>query len=281
MTPRATPRRHLALLAASLLFLSACATTARAPGQRLDPWENWNRKVFNFNESLDRNVLKPVATVYHNVLPDWLRNSVGNVFSNVADGWSFVNNVLQGKPEPGLRDLVRFNVNTFFGLGGIIDIASDLGIDHQYEDFGQTLGVWGFGAGAYVVWPLLGPSSVRDSVGLPLDRLATPAVVFNSFGTQIAITSLELINKRSDLLQASALLDEIALDKYTFVRDAYLARRRSMVYDGNPPDQPDPSAPPTPEGSATDAATPLAPAPAPAASGASAPEPAASAASAP
>jgi len=236
MTRRASSRWRTAVLACSVLLLSACATTSKSPGGKLDPWEKWNRKVFNFNESLDVNVLKPVATGYKKVVPEVVRNGVTNVFSNVSDGWSFVNNVLQGKFEPGLRDLVRFNVNTFFGLAGIVDIASDLGIEHQGEDFGQTLGVWGFGAGAYIVWPLLGPSSVRDSVALPLDRMATPAVVFNDYGTYLGITTLQIVNTRANLLNASKLLDEIALDKYTFVRDAYLARRRSLVYDGDPPD---------------------------------------------
>jgi phospholipid-binding lipoprotein MlaA len=149
---------------------------------------------------------------------------------------------------------------------GIIDVAGDYGLEHHYEDFGQTLGRWGFGAGAYVVWPVLGPSSVRDSIALPADRwLASPAVLLNGGSLKLSIAALNLINTRANLLGASQLLDDIALDKYSFVRDAYLQRRRSLVYDGDAPEPPDAAEPV--EGAAS------APrAPAPAASGASAPQ---------
>jgi phospholipid-binding lipoprotein MlaA len=242
--------RALPLLA-GLALAAGCATAPHAtPGDRLDPWENWNRKVFAFNEGLDEKVLKPTATTYKKILPEFVRDGVGNFFSNVADGWSAINNVLQAKFEPALRDTVRFTFNSVFGVFGVIDIASSFGIDHQYEDFGQTLGRWGFGAGAYVVWPLLGPSSVRDSVALPLDRAASPTLFVDDFGAQAGLVTLQIINTRAELLGASRVLDEIALDKYTFVRDAYLARRRSLVYDGEPPEEPGESAPPAPAASA-------------------------------
>ena len=242
-----------AVLVGVLLLSAGCASVGPAhggSGQRLDPWENWNRKVFSFNESLDENVLKPVATAYSNVVPEPVRRGVDNVFGNFADAWSAVNNFLQGKVENGLRDVMRVGTNTFFGLGGVIDIASEMGLDHQYEDFGQTLGTWGFASGPYVVWPLLGSSTVRDSFGLPLDNAASPASVVNDGGSRYGITTLRVINTRAKLLGASRVLDDIALDKYTFVRDAYLQRRRSLVFDGDAPpqDAPEPepaaSAPP-------------------------------------
>jgi phospholipid-binding lipoprotein MlaA len=241
-------RGAVALLLGMLLALGGCATieTARGgPGQRLDPWENWNRKVFSFNESLDENVLKPVATGYAKVVPQFVRRSVDNFFGNIADAWSAINNVLQAKPEPAMQDVVRVTTNTVFGFFGVLDIASEFGLEHHYEDFGQTLGRWGFGPGAYVVWPLLGPSSVRDSAALPADRwFASPAVFINEGRWQGGLTVLQVVNTRANLLGASQVLDDIALDKYTFLRDAYLQRRRSLVYDGDVPDAPDaPDAP--------------------------------------
>lgn len=252
---------HAGLLGTALA-LGGCASVtstvtdtvkaARAgPGQRLDPWENWNRKVFSFNERLDEIALKPVATAYSKVVPQFVRRSVDNFFNNAADAWSMVNNVLQAKPEPAFQDLVRFTTNSVLGFGGLLDIASEFGLEHHYEDLGQTLGRWGFGAGAYVVWPLLGPSSVRDSAALPADRwFASPALVIQDGRWQLGITALQVINTRANLLGASKVIDDIALDKYTFIRDAYLQRRRSLVFDGDAPDAPadatDPAAPAVP-----------------------------------
>lgn len=244
-TPLPGHRSRLAALIATVCLLSAlggCATiqTARGgPGQRLDPWENFNRKVFAFNEELDRLVLKPVATAYSKVVPELARRGVSNVFANAADAWSAVNNVLQGKPTPAFEDVVRVGTNTVFGIFGIFDVASEFGLEHHYEDFGQTLGRWGFGPGAYVVLPLLGPSTVRDTIAVPFDRLASPALLINDGRWQFGITALQLVNARANLLGAGRVIDDIALDKYSFVRDAYLQRRRSLVYDGNAPDLPD------------------------------------------
>ena len=231
-------------------LLSGCATldvVRGGPGQKLDPWENWNRKVFGFNEALDNNVLKPVATAYSNVVPSMVREGVQNFFNNFADAWSAVNNLLQGKVELGLQDLIRVSVNTLFGLGGVLDVASEMGIDHHYEDFGQTLGSWGFGAGAYIVWPLFGPSTVRETIALPFDRAVSPSLLIRSGEGQGSILGLQLINTRAGLLGASKVVDDIALDKYSFIRDAYLQRRRSLIYDGDPPPEPEP---PEPAGSA-------------------------------
>ena len=226
------------LLLAATLLLGACATTQGAggsAGQKLDPWESWNRKVFAFNEGLDENLLKPVATVYSKVVPQFVRRSVDNFFGNAADAWSAVNNLLQGKLQPAFEDTVRFTTNSVFGFFGLLDIATEFGLDHRYEDFGQTLGHWGISPGPYVVWPLFGPSTVRDSIALPLDRSVSPALVINSGATQWGITGLQVINTRANLLGAIQLLDDIALDKYSFLRDAYLQRRRSLVFDGDEP----------------------------------------------
>jgi len=222
------------LLLAALL--AGCSTFgARTPGDKVDPWENWNRKVFHFNERLDENVLKPTATAYSNVVPRPVRSGIDNFLGNAADAWSGVNNFLQGKFAKGFEDVMRFGTNTVFGLGGFMDVATEMGLDHQYEDFGQTLGAWGFGPGAYVVWPLFGPSSVRESFALPLDRAVSPALVINDGAVKWEIATLQIVNTRANLLGASKVLDDIALDKYTFVRDAYLQRRRSLVYDGEEP----------------------------------------------
>jgi len=236
---RALPLRAVA--AAVAIALAGCATTREGrggPGQRLDPWENWNRKVFNFNEDLDNAFLKPVATAYTEILPEGVRRGVSNFYANFSDGWSAVNNMLQGKFALGFEDVTRVIANTLFGLGGVFDVASEMGIDHKYEDFGQTLGHYGVGAGAYVVLPILGPSTVRDTAALPLDRLASPPAFVDSTGWSIGLGVLQLVSTRASLLGATRVIDEIALDKYTFIRDAYLQRRRSLIFDGDVPETP-------------------------------------------
>ena len=241
------------LLALVMAAVSGCATVAKpgaTPGQRADPWENWNRKVFAFNERLDEKFLKPVATVYTNIVPSMVRTGVSNFFGNFGDAWSAVNNLLQGKLEWAARDVFRVGTNTTFGLFGLLDVASDLGLERSSEDLGQTFGRWGLGTGPYVVWPVLGPSTVRESVALPFDRwLSSPALLVDGGLAQASLTSLQLVNARAGLLGAGRLIDDIALDKYTFLRDAYLQRRRSLVYDGEEKDddedayEPDPPAP--------------------------------------
>jgi phospholipid-binding lipoprotein MlaA len=253
-------------LVALMALLGGCATINQVrggPGQKLDPWENWNRKVFAFNEALDEAVLKPVATGYNKVVPTLVRTGINNFFGNFADAWSGVNNLLQGKLELAFRDVFRVGTNTLFGVFGLMDVASELGMERQYEDLGQTLGYWGVGPGAYVVWPLLGPSTVRESIALPFDRLASPAVVIDGGGGQLGITVVQIINTRAGLLGASRLIDDIALDKYTFLRDAYLQRRRSLVLDGNEKEEdPEPAAPtaPTPPSAGASGASGVAPA---------------------
>ena len=232
------------------LVVGGCSTIQNArggPGQRLDPWEQWNRKVFVFNEGLDENFLKPVATVYADIAPQIVRRGVNNIFSNVADAWSVVNNLLQAKLELAFQDVVRVTTNTVFGFGGLLDIASEFGLEHHYEDFGQTLGTWGFGAGAYIVWPVFGPSSVRDSVAMPADRwFASPARILSDGRMQGALSLLQIVNVRASLLGASRVIDDIALDKYTFLRDAYLQRRRSLIFENEIPETPVDDSDPSP-----------------------------------
>jgi phospholipid-binding lipoprotein MlaA len=232
-----TPDDRLRFAAAACLLAAAGATHAQSAN---DPLEGWNRAVFGFNEGLDEALLKPVATAYTKVVPEPVRSGVSNFFGNFRDGWSAINELLQGKPVAAAQMTMRVATNTFFGIGGIFDLASDLGLERQREDFGQTLGRWGLPAGPYVVWPLLGPSSLRDSVALPLDLSWATGALTNDGAVRVGLTTLELIDVRASLLGASRIIGDIALDKYVFMRDGYLARRRSLVYDGDPPELPEP-----------------------------------------
>ena len=233
------------LHATALALLLGAAGACQAQNTN-DPIEGWNRAMFSFNEGLDAAVLKPVARGYQAAVPELVRQGVGNVFGNFGDGWSAINQLLQGKPVAAAQMTMRVATNTVFGLGGIFDVAGDLGIERQQEDFGQTLGRWGLPAGPYLVWPLLGPSSLRDSAGLPLDLSWSPSALTKDDPTRFGLTALRLIDTRAGLLNATRLVDEIALDKYEFIRDGYLARRRSLVYDGDPPELPEPKVDPAP-----------------------------------
>jgi phospholipid-binding lipoprotein MlaA len=229
-----------------VLLAALLAGTGLARAQETkDPLEGWNRAVFGFNEVVDAALLKPVATAYSNGVPALVRNGVSNVFNNLSDGWSAINQLLQAKPVAAAQMTMRVATNSLFGIAGLFDVASDLGIERQPEDFGQTLGHWGLPAGPYIVLPLLGPSSLRDTAALPIDMQWRPAALSDDSGTRVGISALQLINVRANLLGASRILDEIALDKYVFVRDGYLTRRRSQVYDGDPPELAEPAdAPP-------------------------------------
>jgi len=219
----------------------AGAQEAEAPadtGNPADPFEGFNRGVQKFNDAVDDAVLKPVATTYKDVVPSFARTAVGNFFGNLGDGWSALNHLLQGKLEPALNMTLRMAVNSTFGLGGLLDVASEAGIERQSEDFGQTLGVWGVPPGPYLVLPLLGPSTIRDAAGRAVDMQSdTRPEITESVARRNAALTLELIDTRAGLLGASRLLDDIALDRYSFLRDAYLARRRNQVYDGDPPEE--------------------------------------------
>lgn len=237
MMRQATLRRLQVLFAAAALVLaSGCASLPAGPvaANPADPWESLNRKVFAFNDAVDEAVLKPVAQAYRDWVPELVRSGVGNVFGNIGDVWSTTNHFLQGKVGSGLEMGMRVLTNTLFGLGGLLDPATEMRLPRRSEDFGQTLGVWGLPAGPYLVLPLLGPSSVRDTAGLPLDRYATAPTLFFDVNTYAA-SALQLVNVRSELLATTKLLSDVSLDRYSFIRDGYLARRRDQVYDGAPP----------------------------------------------
>ena len=233
-------RSSLALSLLALLALTGCAIGPNANPR--DPLEPFNRGVYHINDAVDRAVIKPMATAYRDVLPSPIRTGVNNFFGNLQDAWSAVNSALQLKGEAAGNSLVRFGVNTVFGLGGVLDIASEMRIERHTEDFGQTLGFWGVGAGPYLVLPLLGPSTVRDTAALPVDSQGNLTSGISDVGTRNSATALNLLDRRARLLDATKLLDEVALDPYTFTRDAHLQRRRNAVYDGNPPDDDEPVA---------------------------------------
>lgn len=199
-----------------------------------DPFEPFNRTMYRFNDGVDRAVLKPVATTYRDVLPSFVRTGVGNFFSNVGDVWNLANNVLQLKLQASAETFMRLNVNTVFGLGGLLDIASEAGISRHSEDFGQTLGYWGVPAGPYVVLPLFGPSTVRDTAALPVDRWGNPLGEVGDIPVRNSLTVLGLVDTRARLLGVSQLLEQAALDPYSFMRDSHLQRRAIEVRDGAP-----------------------------------------------
>lgn len=206
-----------------LVLLSGCATVAN-PDPR-DPLESYNRSMTQFNEHVDAMVLKPVAIAYKDVTPAPVRTGVSNFFANLSDAWSFVNNVLQLRGEAAASSFMRFNVNTFMGLGGVLDIASELGIERYRQDFGLTLGRWGVGTGPYVVLPILGPSTVRDTLALPVDAKGNLVSYVDPVPARNSLYALRAVDVRANLLRASNVLDSAALDKYSFTRDVFLQVR--------------------------------------------------------
>jgi phospholipid-binding lipoprotein MlaA len=235
-----------------LVLSTALAGCANSPLGTLaksnDPFEPFNRAMYQFNDTLDRNVLKPVASAYVEVTPKPARRGVTNFFANLEDAWSTVNNFLQGKGTDGFESLARVGVNTVAGFFGLFDVASPLGLERHTEDFGQTLGSWGVGAGAYVVLPLLGPTTLRDTAALSVDWPGDLVTGVSDITTRNSLYALRGINTRANYLKATDLVDESALDPYSFVRDSFLQRRRSLVLDGNVPPTQDPDeAPPDEE----------------------------------
>lgn len=220
-----------------LIFLSLIGCASGPNANPRDPLEPFNRGVFQFNEAVDRAVIKPVATAYRDVTPVRVRQGVGNFFGNLEDIWSFVNNALQFKGQAAIDSLKRFGVNTFVGWVGILDVATEMDIEKHTKDFGHTLGYWGVAPGPYLVLPLLGPSTLRDTVALPVDWKGDIVSNIPYIPTRNSATVVRAIDKRSDLLKAGTMLEEAALDRYTFTRDAFLQRRRSVIFDGNPPEE--------------------------------------------
>lgn len=227
------PRRSRSVatlaLAAVLLGLAGCAT---GPNPR-DPLEPFNRRVTQLNERVDSVVLVPVATIYRDVVPPLARTGVSNFFGNLSDAWSAVNALLQLQVHHAAENWLRFSVNTVFGFAGVLDIATEAGIERHREDFGQTLGRWGVPSGPYLVLPLLGPSTVRDTAALPVDARGDLVQQFNPASAESSLYVLRAVDVRANLLRASSVLDDVALDKYTFTRDAHLQRREAEVANGH------------------------------------------------
>lgn len=225
-------RLKSALLVVALSgLLGGCATS----GNSKDPIEGFNRAMYGFNEAVDTVLIRPVAQGYDAVLPVPMRTGVTNFFGNIADLFIGVNNLLQGKPDQAASDLGRVLVNSTIGVLGVIDWASDMGMEKHEEDFGQTFGRWGAADGAYVVLPIFGPRTVRDTAGLVLDMAADPVANIDHVPTRNTLLALRLVDTRADLLPADKVIEEAALDKYSYVRDGYLQRRRNLIHDGNPP----------------------------------------------
>jgi phospholipid-binding lipoprotein MlaA len=275
MTFTAFARTLTRVVAALVLAaVAGCATTPGVDHQDRhtagpkDPYETVNRKVFAFNDTLDTYALKPVAKAYNAVLPSPVRTGVHNFFGNFSDAWSAVNQLLQGKPGDAGTMTLRVLTNTTIGIAGIFDPATSLGLERKPEDLGLTLGHWGLEPGPYLVLPLFGSSDIRDAVALPADTYVSPALLVPKFWQGVAVDTVGVIDTRAGLLGASQMLDELAFDRYTFMRDAYITRRRSLVYDGNPPDLPDDDSDndsksaPAPAGAASGAQPVLPPSPA-------------------
>jgi len=220
--------RGLALAAASCVVLAGCA----APSNPQDPLEKFNRATFAFNDAVDRVALKPAATAYKNVLPGFVQTGVSNFFGNLSDVWSSANNLMQGKGQEGMSDFMRVAINSTFGIGGVLDIASEAGLQKHDEDFGQTLGVWGVPSGPYLMLPLLGPSTVRDTAALPADFAADPWTYKEPVNVRNIGIGVRAVDQRASVLEASNLFEEAALDRYEFIRDGFMQRRQSQVYDG-------------------------------------------------
>ncbi|MFY9260434.1 MAG: VacJ family lipoprotein [Gallionella sp.] len=220
------------LILISSLALTACGSVPNK--NPADPFESFNRGVYSFNDKVDKGLAKPLAKGYHAVMPDTGKIMVSNFFSNLDDVLVTFNDLLQFKLKQGFSDGMRVLVNTTIGIGGLVDVASDRLPKHN-EDFGQTLGYWGFGDGPYLVLPFLGSSTLRDTLGLYPDSLASPISNTQHIPTRNQMILTKAINRRAQLLENEKLLDEAALDRYQFLRDSYLANRKNLVYDGNPP----------------------------------------------
>ena len=227
-----TPSPVLPFVLACACLLAGCAT---GPHPR-DPYEGFNRKVFAFNEGLDKAVLKPIAKGYEKVLPRFARTGITNFFDNLGMVVTTINDAIQLKVDKVPVDILRFATNVTFGVFGLFDVATELRVEERNEDFGQSLGYWGMGTGPYLVLPLLGPSNVRDGVGLAVDFVVSPYYYWEDEAVvRWGLLAVNIVNERANLLPAEKLLDETGVERYTFLRDVYLQRREYLIHDGNPP----------------------------------------------
>ena len=217
--------QRLASAAVAAAVLGGCAATHNPD----DPLEGYNRAMFRINDTVDRVALKPVATVYRDVTPSFMQTGVYNFFANLADVWTAANNLLQGNMANGAQDIMRVAVNTTFGLGGLIDVASQAGMEKHVQDFGVTLGVWGVPSGPYIVLPFMGASTLRDTAALPLDFKGDLWLHVDPTSARNAGTLLRVVDQRAAILDASNLIEDAALDRYAFVRDGFLQRRAGKI----------------------------------------------------
>ena len=228
-------RRFLTAAGAALLLVG-CASTSELSHDEQDSLESYNRAMFAFNDAVDKALFKPVAKAYRRVLPEPITISIGNFFSNLNDVVVLLNDLLQFKLHLAAMDSSRIVFNTTFGVAGLFDVASRMELPKHNEDFGQTLGYWGFGNGPYFVLPFLGPSTARDAIGMVGNFFTNPITwATDSDAVAWGLWGLDLINRRSDLLRIERVLAEDQIDPYSFQRSAYLQMRRNLVYDGNPP----------------------------------------------
>jgi phospholipid-binding lipoprotein MlaA len=226
---------RLAMVMVAVAVVAGCSSVPKEYRDPRDPWQGYNRAMYKFNTDFDNAFFKPVAKAYQFITPEPVDRGVTNFFNNIADLTSAVNNALQFKLSRAGSDVGRVAVNSTVGVAGLFDVATNMGLPSYKEDFGQTLGYWGLGPGPYFVMPILGPSSARDTVGFAGDIVIDPFFSISKNEIYWGFIALRAIDTRADLLAAGELLDEAAIDPYAFVRDAYLQRRRSLVYDGNPP----------------------------------------------
>ena len=231
--------KRLILLSVTCLIVGCASIPAGVEPSPRDPWEPFNRSVFEFNEGLDTYLLKPVVAAYRFILPEIVREGIYNFFSNYSDIYTALQNLLQGKPDYAFNDLMRVAVNTLFGFGGLMDVATPGGLEKHKEDWGQTFGVWGIPSGPYVVLPFFGPSTVRDTFGTAAD-LETDYLFkyIPDVGLRNSITGLRVVNARNTYYEAGDLLDGAAIDKYSFMRDAYLQRREYQINEGRNDEEP-------------------------------------------
>lgn len=217
---------RLGAFALAAAALTGCASTANNAN---DPLEGFNRTMFSFNDTVDKVALKPAAQAYDTVVPTPIQHGVGNFFGNIGDVWSSINQLLQGRIEQGVSTFMRVAINTTFGLGGVLDVATEARLPREKSDFGQTLGKWGVGSGPYVVLPFFGPSTLRDTAGMPVDLYGDLWTYKRPVRWRNVGAVVRIVDRRAQLLDASTLLEDAALDKYDFVRDAYLQRRQSQI----------------------------------------------------
>ena len=222
-------------LGLTLALLQGCASTRTVANDPRDPFESANRQIYAFNDRLDTVVVRPVAEVWAERVPQVMRTGVRNVLGNLGDVWTTVNAALQLKGQATAESAMRVAVNTTLGLYGLMDIASEVGLEKRREDLGQTLGRWGVPSGPYLVLPIFGPSSLRDLAAMPADWKASPGQYFPSGNPRVAVALVNVTETRAGLLKATDAIRQASLDPYSFVRDAWLQKRENDVYDGNPP----------------------------------------------